>query len=35
LETLQALPPDQSIARQAALLTLLDNLKRQVESRCA
>ena len=35
LETLQALPPDQSIARQAALLGLLDDLKRQVESRCA
>jgi hypothetical protein len=35
LETLQALPPEQSIARQAALLSLLDDLKRQVESRCA
>ena len=35
LETLQALPPEQSIARQAALLGLLDDLKRQVESRCA
>ena len=35
LETLQALPPDQSIPRQAALLALLDDLKRQVESRCA
>ena len=35
LETLQALPPEKSIARQAALLGLLDDLKRQVESRCA
>ena len=35
LETLQALPPDQAIAQQAALLALLDDLKRQVESRCA
>ena len=35
LETLQALPPDQSIPRQAVLLALLDDLKRQVESRCA
>ena len=35
LETLQALPPEKSIARQAALLSLLDDLKRQVESRCA
>ena len=35
LETLQALPPDQAIARQAALLALLDDLKRQVESSCA
>lgn len=35
LETLQALPPEQSIERRAALLALLDDLKRQVESRCA
>ena len=35
LEMLQALPPDQSVARQRALLSLLDDLKRQVETRTA
>ncbi len=35
LETVQALPPDQSLAGQESLLALLDDLKRQLESRCA
>ena len=35
LEAIQALPSEQVIDRKAALLALFDDLKRQVESRCA
>ena len=35
LETLQTLPPEQAIDRQTSLLALLEDLKRQIESRCA